>query len=45
MLLGQRLEHGHDPLADVRVQVLELARHVRQRRQAVRVQILVLERE
>lgn len=45
VFLGQGLEHGHDPLADVRMQVLELAGHVGQRCQAIRVQVLVLSKK
>ncbi len=42
MLPRQRLEHGDDSLADVGVQVAELAGHVRKSSQAVRVKVLVL---
>jgi len=43
VLLGQGFEHRDDTLADVRMQVLELARHVGQGGQAVRVKVLILE--
>ena len=42
VLLGQGLKHGDDSLADVRVEVPELRRHVGQRGEAIRVQVLVL---
>ena len=45
VLLGQGFEHRDNSLADVGVQVLELARHVCQGGQAVRVKVLILEQD
>ena len=45
VLLGQGFEHRDNSLADVGVQVLELARHICQGGQAVRVKVLILEQD
>ena len=42
MTPGQLLQQGHQSLANERVQLAELGRHVGQRRQTVGVQVLVL---